>query len=37
MSITYDEFAKVELISGTIVKTEAFPQAKKPAYKIALG
>ncbi len=22
MSITYDEFAKVELISGTIVKTE---------------
>lgn len=34
MSITYDEFAKVELISGTIVKTEAFPQAKKPAYKI---
>jgi tRNA-binding protein len=34
MSTTYDEFAKVELISGTIVKTEAFPQAKKPAYKI---
>ena len=34
MSITYDEFEKVDLRSGTIVKAEAFTRAKKPAYKI---
>ncbi len=34
MNITYDEFAKVELLSGTIVKAEPFPKAKKPAYKV---
>ena len=32
--ITYEDFARVELISGTIVKVEEFPRAKKPAYKI---
>lgn len=32
--ITYDEFAKVDLRSGTIVKVEEFPRAKKPAYKV---
>lgn len=34
MNITYDEFAKVELIAGTIVKAETFPKARKPAYKV---
>jgi len=34
MSITYDEFEKVDLRSGTIVKVEPFARAKKPAYKI---
>lgn len=34
MTITYDDFAKVELRSGTITKTEAFPKAHKPAYKV---
>lgn len=34
MTITYDEFAKVDLRSGTIVKAEVFAKAKKPAYKI---
>lgn len=34
MTITYDEFAKVDLRSGTITKTEPFLKAKKPAYKI---
>ena len=34
MVITYDEFSKVDLRSGTIVKAETFPKAKKPAYKI---
>ena len=34
MTITYDDFAKVDLRSGTIRKAESFPRAKKPAYKI---
>ena len=34
MIVTYDDFAKVELRSGTIVKVEEFPRAKKPAYKV---
>ena len=34
MSITYDEFAQVDLRSGTIVRAEEFTRAKKPAYKI---
>jgi tRNA-binding protein len=32
--ITYEEFAKVELRSGTVVKVEEFPKAKKPAFKV---
>jgi len=32
--ITYEEFERAELRSGTIVKVEEFPRAKKPAYKI---
>lgn len=32
--ITYDEFARVELRSGIIIKAEAFPKANKPAYKV---
>jgi tRNA-binding protein len=34
MTITYDDFEKVELRSGTVVKVEEFPRAKKPAYKV---
>lgn len=34
MTISYDEFEKVDLRSGTIVKAEEFPRAKKPAYKV---
>jgi tRNA-binding protein len=33
--ISWDEFEAVELRVGTIVEVEAFPEAKKPAYKIA--
>ena len=33
-TITYEEFERVELRSGTIVKVEEFPKAKKPAFKI---
>lgn len=32
--ISYEEFEQVELRSGTIVKVEEFPRAKKPAYKV---
>ena len=32
--ISYHDFEKVELRSGTIVKVELFSAAKKPAYKI---
>lgn len=34
MTISYDDFEKVDLRSGTIVKVEAFPRAKKPSFKI---
>ncbi len=32
--ITYDEFKKVDLRSGTVIKVEEFTRAKKPAYKV---
>ncbi len=32
--ITYEEFEQIELRSGTIVKVEEFPRAKKPAFKV---
>lgn len=32
--VTYEEFTKVDLRSGTIVKVEEFPRAKKPAFKV---
>ncbi len=32
--ITYDDFEKVDLRSGTITKAELNEKAKKPAYKI---
>lgn len=32
--ITYEDFSRVELRSGTIVKAELFPRANKPAYKV---
>ncbi len=32
--IDYDTFERVNLRSGTIIKVEEFPRAKKPAFKI---
>jgi tRNA-binding protein len=34
MVITYDDFEKVDLRSGTVVKVETFERVKKPAYKV---
>lgn len=34
MIISYEDFEKVDLRSGIIVKVELFPRAKKPAYKV---
>jgi tRNA-binding protein len=33
-TITYEEFERVNLRSGTIVKVGEFPKAKKPAFKV---
>jgi tRNA-binding protein len=34
--ITWDDFEKVEMRVGMIVKVEDFPQARKPAYKLTI-
>ena len=33
-TITYEEFENVNLRSGTTLKVEEFPRAKKPAFKV---
>jgi tRNA-binding protein len=34
--ISWDEFTQVELRVGKILQAEAFPEARKPAYKLLL-
>jgi tRNA-binding protein len=34
ITITYEAFEQVNLRSGTVVKVEEFPKAKKPAFKV---
>jgi tRNA-binding protein len=32
--LSSDDFLKIELRAGTVVRAETFPQARKPAYKL---
>ena len=34
MTISYEDFQKVDIRSGTVTKVDVFPEARKPAYKI---
>lgn len=36
MTITFDEFQKVDIRVGTIVAVDPFPEARKPAYKLKI-
>lgn len=34
MTITFDDFLKIDIRVGTVVDAQEFPEAKKPAFKL---
>ena len=36
MPITWDDFEKIEMRTGTIIDVQDFPKARKPAYQLII-
>ena len=36
MTITWDDFEKIDMRTGTIIEVMDFPKARKPAYKLTI-